>query len=469
MPPLISLKRARIAFLEGELQYCWKTIAGLQKDIQEYTSSHGWRLLNRYYRVRNYLLPRGSGRHRVAATLAHGLFASTKFVKNALVSLWSKDHAYASWIRRHEPGSRELSLQRQAKFSYEPLVSIVVPTYNTPAPILEEMIQSVIAQTYGRWQLCIADGSDQSAVKGVLEEYARKEPRIRLRWLTENGGIAANSNAGLALAEGDFVAFLDHDDTLAPFALYEMVKTINARPDADLLYSDEDKIDESGRRRFDPHFKPDWSPDTLRSYNYVCHLAVFRHELLQQIGGFRSGFDGSQDYDLILRPPKRPRRSFMFRKFCITGALRGSVASDHSAKSYAYVAARKALAEHLERIGLDGTIEQVDKRSAYRVRYSLATQPLISIIIPTQDHAATLRTCIESLDKTSYQNYEIILIENHSAEPQTFALYEELKKRPNLKLLTWTQDFNYATINNFAAEQAARRDPVVPQQRHRSD
>lgn len=453
----IADAKARIALLEDELQHSWKTIASMHKEIHSFTMSHGWRLLSRYYKVRNFLLPIGSFRHRLVAKAFHGLSASAKFlVKQVLLGFWSRDSAYRNWMKKYEPTEQELEEQRRAKFAYEPLISVVVPTYNTPVPVLKEMIQSVIGQTYARWQLCIADGaSSEPEFKRTLENFARAEPRIRLRWLAENQGIAGNSNAGLELAEGDFIAFLDHDDTLAPFALHEVVRAINAQPEADFFYSDEDKIDEEGKRRFDPHFKPDWSPDTLRSHNYICHLAVYRHDLMHQVGGFRAGYDGSQDYDLILRATEKARAIVHIPKILYhwrVGA--GSTAGDHTAKMYAYVAARKALASHLERSGISAPVEKVGVRGTYRIRYPLPSQPLVSIIIPTQDQAKVLKVCLDSLNKNTYQNVEIILIENHSTEPATFALYQELTQRPNLRLLTWTKEFNYASVNNFAAQEA---------------
>jgi GT2 family glycosyltransferase len=453
----ISEARDRIAELEDELKQSWKTIACLYRTIQNIESSHGFRWLKRYYAVRNYLFPRGSRRYRVAIGMARSFRSWAKFlIKNVLLGGWSADRDYLNWIHKHEPNRDQLEAQRQVKFACEPLISIIVPTYNTPARVLEDMLKSVLEQTYARWELCIADGaSAKPEVRRTLDRYAGKDIRIHVQCLSENGGIVGNSNFALAMAKGDYVALLDHDDTLAPFALYEIVKAINDNPGADFIYSDEDKIDDSGNRRFDPHFKPDWSPDTLRSHNYICHLSVFARSLIEAVEGFRPGYDGSQDYDLILRATERAQRIVHVPKVLYHWrVVEGSTAGDPTAKMYAYAAARKAVASHLERIGMPGKVDNVGQGGIYRVRWPLQSKPLVSILIPTQDNPKILSSCIESLDKTAYKNYEIILVENHSTKPQTFALYKELEKRPNLRLLTWTDKFNYAAVNNFASRHA---------------
>ncbi len=208
---------------------------------------------------------------------------------------------YRRWRKKWEPTPVELSKQKTQAFGRTPVISVVVPVYNPPEKYLIEMIESVLDQTYPHWELCLADASTAPYVKPILDRCSARDRRIKVKYLTENGGIAGNSNAALAMATGDFVALLDHDDTLAPFALFEVTSAINTNPEADFFYSDEDKLDPGGERA-EPSFKPDWSPETLRSRNYICHLTVLKRSLVEKIGGFRSGFDGAPvDYDLVLR------------------------------------------------------------------------------------------------------------------------------------------------------------------------
>jgi len=366
---------------------------------------------------------------------------------------------YERWIKANEPDEEALKLQREeAKgFSYSPIISIIVPVFKTDRDMLIKMIQSVEAQTYTNWQLCIADGnSDRRYIKEILGDRARRDRRIKVEFLPENKGIAGNSNEALSLATGDFVALLDHDDLLAPHALFEIVRKINERPETDFIYSDEDKISEYGKKRFDPHFKPDWSPDILRSYNYITHLSVFKKELIGKVGGFREGLDGSQDYDLILRATEKAKRIEHVPKilyhWCISA---GSTAGNANTKPYAYEAAKKALRDHLARLGLQGEVQDWYALGSYRVTYRIDGSPLVSIIIPTRDRVDLLRTCLESIAQlTSYPAYEIVLIDNGSVNPETFRYYDTLMDAGRVRLLKYDEPFNYAAINNYAAKEA---------------
>ncbi|MBI5827027.1 MAG: glycosyltransferase family 2 protein [Deltaproteobacteria bacterium] len=383
--------------------------------------------------------------------------ARDKFVESVNSNV-RRSISYDGWIRKNEPSEGDLAAQKQVRFAYEPKISVIVPTFNTSRKVLVEMLESVKRQTYANWELCIADGnSGKQDVKKALDSYSSSDKRVRVRFLPVNKRIAGNTNEALALATGEFAAFLDHDDTLAPFALHEIVKTLNDNPGADFIYSDEDKISENGRIRFEPHFKPDWSPDTLRSYNYITHLTVIKKALLDSVGWFREGFDGSQDYDLILRATEKagmvchiPRVLYHWR------VSRNSAAGNVNAKPYAFESARKALTEHLRRVGLDGTVGDGLFSNAMRVSYALKTKPEVSIIIPNRDHADTLKKCVQSiLDKSTYKNYEIIVAENNSTDEKTLRLYEELEKTGRVKVAVWNKPFNYAAINNFAAWRAS--------------
>jgi len=314
------------------------------------------------------------------------------------------------------------------------------------------MIESVISQTYPKWELCIADGgSKESYVRDILEKYAQKDNRIKIKFLRENKGIAGNSNEALFMAEGEFIALLDHDDILPPYALFEIVKAINENEDADFIYSDEDNISEYGSR-LDPHFKPDWSPDTLRSCNYITHISVFKRDLLKKIGYFREGYEGSQDYDLILRATEVASHILHIPKILYHWRISNtSVAKNPEVKLYAFESAKKALLEHLKRVGLKGRVEDGPSLGLYRIRYKIENNPKVSIIIPNKDHIKELRSCITSiLTKSTYKNYEIIIVENGSKDKKTFDYYKELSKYGIIRVITWTEPFNYSAINNFA-------------------
>lgn len=386
------------------------------------------------------------------------LKARDKFMESMHCNVRRRSISYDGWIRKNEPSEGDLAAQRQARFAYEPKISVIVPTFNTHRKVLVEMLESVKRQTYSNWELCIADGgSHKQDVKKTLVLYASSDKRVRVRFLPENRHIAGNTNEALALATGEFAAFLDHDDTLAPFALHEIVKTLNDNPGADFVYSDEDKISENGRIRFEPHFKPDWSPDTLRSYNYITHLTVIKKVLLDSVGWFREGFDGSQDYDLILRATEKAGRVCHIPRVLYHWRVsRTSAAGNANAKPYAFESARKALTEHLRRVGLDGTVGDGLFSSSYRISYGIKKRPTVSIIIPNRDHADTLRKCVQSIfDKSAYGNYEIIIAENNSTDEKTLRLYEELEKTGRVKVAVWDKPFNYAAINNFMAVRAS--------------
>ena len=358
----------------------------------------------------------------------------------------------------------ELEAQRTEVFPRSIKFSIVVPLYNTPEKFLHEMIRSVIDQTYADWELCMADGSDEAHgnVERICRQYMRKDLRIKYQRLEENLGISGNTNACLEMATGDYIGLFDHDDLLHPAALHEVMRAI-CEQDADFIYTDENTFHEKPEDAFCPHFKPDYAPDTLRSYNYICHFTVFSRELLDEVGNFRREFDGSQDYDMVLRLTEKaskivhiPEVLYFWR------AHSGSTAGDISAKPYTMDAARRALGEHLDRVGLVGEVEDSSIPSTYRIKYTISGCPKVSIVIPNMDHADTLRTCISSiLEKTTYENFEIVIIENNSRKEETFAYYDELKTDPRIQIVTWEGKFNYSAINNFGVREAATGEYIL--------
>ena len=371
--------------------------------------------------------------------------------------------SYASWIERVEqpslPSPAE-QLHQVRSWSWQPTFSIVLPTFNTDPDHLRACLQSVLEQTYPHWELCIADdASTLPHVRSMLTEFAAQDQRIQIVLRGRNGHIAAASNSALALASGEFVAFLDHDDTLAPHALFSVARALQRQPQAQLVYSDEDKLDESGKR-CEPFFKPDWSPDLLYSQNYVAHLCVYQRSLLQQVGGFRAGFDGSQDYDLLLRCLKHissvsnivhvPQVLYHWRK------AEGSTADGHGQKSYAAISAHRALQEHFNS-ECPGTQVETLLPGLYRHRWPLPhPAPLVSLIIPTRDGYEHLKTCIDSiLAKTTYSHYEILLVDNQSSCAKTLVYMEALHNDAGpVRRLHFDHAFNYSAINNFAAREA---------------
>jgi GT2 family glycosyltransferase len=380
--------------------------------------------------------------------------AFDRYVKRRGFFELGPDAQYQVWLENNELTHDVVNKIREdaARFQYQPKISIVMPVYNTNSKWLEMAINSVIRQFYPNWELCIADdASTRKHVKRILETYLRKNARIKVVCLEKNSGIAAASNAAILLANGEFVGFLDHDDELTPDALYEVVKVLNEQPDVDYIYTDEDKKDLKGHR-VDPFFKPDWSPDLLLSMDYVTHFSVVRRSLLHSMGGFRLGFDGSQDYDLLLRVTERTNRIAHIAKPVYNWCkVPGSAAASVGAKPYARESAKKALREALNRRGLKGEVLDSFFGNHYRIRYTIEGSPLVSIIISTKDRVDLLKCCIESIEsRTSYKNYEIVIIDNNSAEPNSLAYLDSLSH----KVVRFNESFNFSRINNLGAKHA---------------
>ena len=356
------------------------------------------------------------------------------------------------------PTPEVLAAQRAEGFEGAVKISVLVPLYNTPERFLREMIGSVQAQTYERWELCLADGSDAAHgdVETICRQYAAQDGRIVYQKLEKNLGFAGNTNACITLATGDYLCLLDHDDLLHPFALRAVAQAIRDQ-NADFIYTDEAHFRETPDDAYLPNYKPDFAPDTLRSYNYICHLSAFSRALLDAAGGgFDPRYDGSQDYDLILRLTEKARKIVHIPQILYLWRTHtGSTASDISVKSYTMDAARQALAAHLARVGLQGTVENDAIPSTYDIRYVLDGQPLVSIVIPTKDHADVLKRCIDSIrEKTTWPSWEIVLVENNSTEAETFRYYETLKADSRVRLVTYQGGFNYSAINNFGVRHA---------------
>lgn len=363
---------------------------------------------------------------------------------------------YEAWLARHKADKRVLRRQKHASFAQKPLISIVIPLYCTPLPYLKELIESVRRQSYENWQLCLVDGSPDDKAKEFLEKHYGREKRIVYQKLKENGGISANTNAAAELAKGEYLMFCDHDDTLEPDALYEIVKAINDT-DADVVYTDEDKVSMDGQHYFDPNFKPDFNLFRLRENNYICHIFVVRKSLTDETGMLRSEFDGAQDFDFILRCCEKAKKITHIPKVLYHWRCHmDSTAADPSSKAYAYEAGRKAIREHYQRMGIDAKVDMTERPGWYRSHIKVQGNPMVSIIIPNKDHTDDLELCLFSMSrKSTYRNYEVLIVENNSEKEETFEYYKKLPERyPKVRVLTWEKEFNYSAINNFAAEEA---------------
>ena len=367
---------------------------------------------------------------------------------------------YQVWISNNENWDAEAIQKEIQNFKYQPKISILMPVYNVEQNWLEKCIQSVQNQFYPNWELCMADDcSTDESVRPTLEKYAQSDERIKVVFRSENGHISRATNSALEIATGEFVALLDNDDELAPIAFYEVVKALNENPELDLIYSDEDKIDMQGNR-FDPAFKPDWSPDLLLGTNYISHLGVYRRSIMNEIGGFRPGFEGSQDYDLVLRFTEKttaqrihhiPKVLYYWR------ILPTSTAADQSTKGYAFEAGLKAVQEALVRRGIKGTAHHAAGNGLYDVEYEVLSTDLVSIIIPTRDGYDDMLRCLNSIvAKTSYPNYEIIVADNGSTDERMEKLYAKFKGQLGERFRVESIDipFNYSRINNLAAQKA---------------
>lgn len=375
------------------------------------------------------------------------------YLKYTRINSLTENEAYKKWMQNCEKIDAAQIQKEMAQFDYHPLFSVCIPVYNVEEKWLRKCIASVENQYYEHWQLCLADDcSTDPRVRDILKEYERKDSRIRVIYRKENGHISRATNSALQIAEGEFIVLMDNDDELSPDALFEAAKLLQENRDADVIYSDSDKLTESGER-VDPYFKPDYCPDTLLSYNYISHLGIYRKTLVDQVGGFRTGVEGSQDYDLLLRVTELTDRVYHIPKILYHWRIiEGSTASGVGQKNYAYLAGKKVLEDAVRRRGYHARVKLLEKILCYNVEFYPVGEHLISIIIPTKDKADVLQRCLESIyKKTKTQNYEIIVVDNNSEEEATFQLFKKYEQKENFRVLKQPIPFNYSRLNNEAA------------------
>ena len=451
----VSAIMQRLRDTETQLERVERQNALQKATLENIFNSKGWRFINRYRELKGWV--------RSSVTLARNRQFKT-FVRSSATRLLTlvgvRRHVstgqdlYKQWIAIVEPPRLDVNRLRAEtqSFTYRPLISILMPVYNPSVEHLRKAIESVKAQVYDNWELCICDDASTSPeVRLELETADSNDSRIKVRFNDRNVGISQTSNYALEMASGEFVGLLDHDDELAVHALHENVALLQHHPEADLIYSDEDKLDAEGQR-VDPFFKPDWSPEYMLSCMYTCHFGMYRAALLKSIGGFRRGFEGSQDYDLVLRLSEKSKAIFHIPQMLYHWRMSaGSTAAFASAKDYTTERGWRALQEHLERRGLNGTVEKMQLPNRYRVRPAIKGEPLVSIIIPTKDGVPLLKRCLQSIEsKTEYKNYEVLIVDNNSEKPETAQYLATLKHR----VIPFPEPFNYSRINNHAAEQA---------------
>lgn len=361
------------------------------------------------------------------------------------------DNDYRNWLD-------EQNFKTNTKeFEYQPLISLIIPVYNVSKPLLEECLESILNQSYKNFEICIAD--DNSTNKETIEtlkQYEKKYSQIKVVYRKKNGHISEASNSALKIAKGNFIGLIDNDDVLAKDALYYIVEELNKNKELDMIYTDEDKLDFEGHRCF-PHFKSDFALDTLLSSNYICHFTVLRKSLIEELGGFRSEYNGAQDYDLFLRVIDKTRKISHIPKVLYHWRMtKGSTSTSGDAKNYAYEAGKRALEDYFSRNNIQAKVHLIGQPQMYRIEYLYKKEPSISIIIPTKDKSTVLETCLKSIfEKTNYKNYEVIVIDNNSQEEQTFTLLKNYEKTyNNFQYFTYNCEFNYSYLNNEAVKKA---------------
>lgn len=460
----ISALESEITELKANLRMTEKELHYYKESFAEIENAFFWKMS----KPARFVLNTAKGIH--GGTISEGMIKKgiqnirENGVADTLHKVYRKlrnADVYSEWMKTPLFTDAEISEQRSHVFSKDIVFSITVPLYNTPEAFLREMIGSVIDQTYGKWELCLADGSDtaHAYVGSVCKEYTEKDERILYKKLKRNRGISGNTNECLDMATGEYIALFDHDDVLHPAALHEMMRVICSK-DADIVYTDEATFISPDISNISfIHFKPDYAPDNLRANNYICHFTAFKRSLMDKTGMFRSEFDGSQDHDMLLRLTEAADRiEHIPEVLYFWRAHPDSVASGIEAKDYAAVSGRKAVLSSIRRQGMTASVESTRAHPCiYRIKYDIAVDPLISIVIPNCDHVDELKTCIDSIQrKSTYQNYEIIIAENNSREERTFDYYASLtENNNNIRVVTWKGGFNYSAINNYAIKKAA--------------
>ena len=463
----IQVKIQELQQKDQELLDFSNIIQQRDREINFITSSKFWKLRNRYVKLKglkfSYFVE--IFKKSMGVLKRDGIFVFIKYLLGYILhgrEYFQREMVmlsdYQRWIQKNENHDIDAIKKEIEEFAYKPKISIITPVYNVDPKWLDKCIESVKNQFYENWELCLHD--DASTKKGTidcLKKWGKADKRIKISFGKENQHISGASNEALKLATGEFIALLDNDDELSPNALYENVKVLNNHPEANLIYSDEDKLEMDGTRS-DPFFKPNWSLDLFLSMNYICHLGVYRKKIIDEIGGFRKSYEGSQDYDLILRfiEKTKPERIFHIPKVLYHWRkIPGSTADKFDYKNYANDAAKKALAEYLERNNIKGKVLDGVAPGLYRIKREIIGNPKVSIIIPFKDQAEILERCVDSIiRKTIYKNYEIILVNNQSEEKNTFEYLDKIKTRKNIKILNYDKPFNFSAINNFAVKNA---------------
>jgi GT2 family glycosyltransferase len=451
-----------VADRDEQLVAAYQLIAKLKRDVQSMDiNGEHVREMERYLRS-------------VHGSLSWRLTRPLRGIKYLL--LWLRDRltchtdngfgsspkTYDNWVKRYDtPSSSDLARLREGvgAFNFRPVVSVVMPTYNSRLEWLQQAVASVQAQVYPHWELCIADdASPNPDIAPYLRSLAASDPRIKVVVRTENGHISAATNSALDLASGEWVAFLDHDDELSPHALFYMVEALNRHPDAQLLYSDEDKLDEHGQR-FDPYFKTDWNPDLFYSHNLVTHLALYPRVLVQALGGLRDAYAGAQDYDLVLRVIERVKPEQVvhvpFVLYHWRAHTESTASVDLGAKPYAMLAGERALNDHFRRLRVSARALYMGY--GYRAKYAIPSPaPMVSIIVPTRNALELVRVCVESLyERTNYPHFELLLIDNGSDDTAALAYFaEQARLRSNFRVLRDDGPFSFSALNNRAVHQA---------------
>ena len=384
----------------------------------------------------------------------YGFFSTLKKVFKRIFKIKenrkTNQEAYQIWMEKNTPNEDELEKQKTTKFTYAPKISVVVPMYNTDEKFFQDLIESLNNQTYANWELCLADGSPKKNEN--LEKYYEKNKKIKYNFLGKNEGISENTNEAIKMATGDYVGFLDHDDILSEEALFQVVKVINQDLKTDFIYTDEDKIDEN-YERFEPYFKPDYSPETLECNNYITHFVVVKKEIIEKIGKLNSEFNGAQDFDFVLRATKVANKIIHISKVLYHWRVhKNSTAYIADTKNYAFEAGKKVIEADLKREGKSATVEfGQEVPGIYKIKYEVIGNPKVSILIPNKDNIKLLKKCITSILKfTTYENYEINIIENNSEKKETFKYYEELVKNSKIKIL----NFNKHTVFDINGEKS---------------
>ena len=477
--------RNKIEALERSLDHEARARSVLERELNEIRNSLAWMTILRLRRFRNKFLPQKStsgrsydivrdffkavalnpgqtGRLAVKSlrVLRHYGARELRHQLQKQVEGDSVENEYGAWVEKYgalTDADRDSIKRHLQRLRYQPLISLIMPTYNSPEMWLRLAIDSVRKQLYANWELCIADdASSEPHVRQILEEYRAQDSRIKVVFRDQNGHISAASNTAIEMAAGEFLAFLDHDDQLSEHALYMMIVELNRFPETDLIYSDEDKIDEEGRR-YDPYFKPDWNPALFLAQNFICHLMACRTAVVRELQGFREGYEGAQDWDLAMRVIERisearirhiPYVLYHWR------AIPGSAAYGMDQKSYVRSAQRRTLESHFERVRVTATV--VPAAGIYwRVKYPLSVQPLVTLIIPTRNRLKLLKICVDGIfEKTTYRPFEVVIVDNQSDDSGTLSYLATLAEERRARVLRYDAPFNYAAINNLAVKHA---------------